>query len=109
MALERALRDNAQRIRHEPVRTRGPLESIPGTWCESSRSLSSVRGYGSGRDEFDLLVVVDRDLLLGDHGAQGGHRLLADVAASDEPFVVRLDGEHRDQADQAGVVGEDAD
>src|SRR3954453_1461588 len=63
----------------------------------------------SGRDEFDLLVVVDRDLLLREHGAQSGHRLLADVAASDEPFVVGFDGEHRAQPDQAGVVGEDPD
>ena len=35
--------------------------------------------------------------------------MLADVAAADEPLVVGLDGEHRDQADEAGVVGEDAD
>jgi hypothetical protein len=30
---------------------------------------------------------------------------LADVAATDEPFVVGFDGEHRDQADQRGAVG----
>src|SRR4051812_37706757 len=40
---------------------------------------------------------------------ESGHRLLADVAAPDEPFVVRLDGEHRDQPDQARVVGRDPD
>ncbi len=45
-------------------------------------------------------VVAERDL---------GHRLLADVGAADEPFVVGLDGQHRDQPDHAGVVGEDAD
>jgi hypothetical protein len=38
-----------------------------------------------------------------------GHRLLADVGASDEPFVVGLDREHGHQPDDAGVVGEDSD
>ena len=48
-------------------------------------------------------------IFLGPGVAQSGHRLLADVAAADEPFVVGFDGEHRDEPDQAGVVGEDAD
>jgi hypothetical protein len=37
------------------------------------------------------------------------HRLAAHVAAADEPFVIRFDCQHRDQANQARVVGEDSD
>jgi hypothetical protein len=36
-------------------------------------------------------------------------RLGAEVAAADEPFIVLLDAEHPGEADQALVVGEDAD
>ncbi len=32
-----------------------------------------------------------------------------DAGAADEPLVVGFDGEHRDQAKDRGVVGEDAD
>ena len=37
------------------------------------------------------------------------HGLSAHVAASDQPLVVGLDGEHRDQPDEGRVVGKDAD
>jgi hypothetical protein len=36
-------------------------------------------------------------------------RFGGEVAAADEPFVILLDAEHSGQADQAAVVGEDAD
>src|SRR6266516_2476331 len=37
------------------------------------------------------------------------HRRGAQVAAPDQPLIVLLDGEHRGQADQRAVVGEDPD
>ena len=38
-----------------------------------------------------------------------GDRLLGEVAAADEPFVVLFDQQRAGEADQRGVVGEDAD
>jgi hypothetical protein len=35
--------------------------------------------------------------------------VLADVAVADEPLVVGLDREHRDEPDHGGGVGEDPD
>ena len=40
---------------------------------------------------------------------ESAHRLLADVAAPDQPLVIGLDRKHRVEPDEAGVVGEDAD
>jgi hypothetical protein len=60
----------------------------------------------SGRLELeDLLVGVSMGPLL----EERPHRLGGQVAPADQPLVVLLDGEHRGQADQALVVGEDAD
>src|SRR3954466_9678497 len=80
-------------------------ESSPETWCKRRRSSLVGEGVGcSGRLELeDLLVAVAMGPLL----EERPHRRGGQVAPADQPLVVLLDGEHRGQADQRAVVGED--
>jgi len=52
----------------------------------------------------NLLLVAMGPLL-----EQRAHRVLGHVGPADEPLVIGLDREHRDEPDQRRVVGEDAD
>lgn len=84
---------------------RAPVLPANGTNNPVDESVAQGGG-GSGRDEIDLLaVVVSRESLLDLAVAQSGHRLLADVAAADEPLIIGLDRERRDEPDQRGVAG----
>jgi hypothetical protein len=55
----------------------------------------------------DVLLVLGGRVVLG--AVEGRDRLDREVAPADEPLVFLLDAEHPGQADQALVVGEDAD
>jgi hypothetical protein len=71
--------------------------------CGSSSA--GACGYRSGSVFHQLLPELDLSSLT--PVARSGHRPLAGVGASDEPLVIGLDCQHRDQADQRGVGGED--
>src|SRR5215211_7772763 len=78
-------------------------------WRRTVPDASTRGGEGvPGHDELchHLCFCLGRGSLLGPGLVESGHRLQADVGATDEPFVVGLAGEHRHQADQRGVAGE---
>jgi hypothetical protein len=62
-----AVLDAAGRRRSPATMPGYPPESSPGTWCKTRRSRSSVNAVGgSGRDEFDLLVLIEREISFSD-------------------------------------------
>jgi hypothetical protein len=73
--------------------------------------VSSVKG-SAAQAAMSSLTSLSSSVLGAKAGpglVEGRHGTAADVVAPDEPCVVGLDGEHRDEADDRGVVGEDAD
>ncbi len=79
---------------HSVPRAPQPRDSLGGV-----RRLEPPTGHVFRRDGKRRLSAV----------AQSGQRLLADLTAAHEPFVIGFDGEHRDQPDQRDVVGDNPD
>jgi hypothetical protein len=76
-------------------------ESSPGKWCRTLSLISSVKPSAvQAAMSSASLSLLSREISFSDTRSQRVDRLLADVGAADEPFVIGLDGEHRHQPDQ---------